>query len=1779
MAHRRFVHVLILVAAFIAMAAFPPLPQDWGRISQTSDLIVGRNVNMVAGQDLFRGDPYLQRQNEPSMTVIPNNPLHMFAAANDYRLVDYPESEGPLPGIPEGATASQGDAWMGIFKSYNGGVSWTNALLPGHLFDNSTQGQNSPIKGFGAAADPTVRAGASGLVLTSGIAFNRVKNGRSVIFVARYFDTNAQAIGDMDSIKYLDTTVIDEGTSGQFADKPWLALDIPRNPGDTVPISVMSSKGPLQTQSSHIYNIPRYNAYIVYSIFLGSEQGNPHSKIMFAKSSDCGNNWDSPIKLSEGVHVCQGTNIAVSPVDGKIYVMWRQYERLAQGVPNAIVMCSSDDFGNTFTKAKEIALIDPFDQYTGGDRFRTSTFPALAIDHNGLIYVAYSQTGIGPNGEARIVIATSKTGKKWASPTPIDNHSGGGHQIMPSLIFNGMLKATWIDTRKSLGFVDQNGNYHHDDNIADPGPTGLPHTLDTWVAHANPSNPNSGNPQNPVFFDSTQVSRYIYEAKTDSSGQLVNPPVIFQAQHNFANLPIFVGGSAPFIGDYLDITSAPAFLFDYQAATWRFNTGERPFDPSLSHIVFPCNRDVIWPKSPATWMSYQPPGPGCLDDLTAGSRNQNIYTAPITDGIFTGSPVNTKPLENYRRTFLIFAKNLTDYDKLIRLTIDAPNDMDVSFWEELEVGGGGTPPADECPFERCGDRVVELYVLAHSAITLTVFVDPYYDPLASFRVKVEEIDAPYGNPTGHKSAVVLNPDPVITQTIPPTEEIHIPAIIIEDPILVEISDPTMLSDLVVYSPYYEELLNFSNPDIVAPGIRHPGIRHDNIINPGIRHTAVGSIPNGEVTDLNWTVKNDGTATSAFSFDAIGETPSVPHQLLIYRVASTPSSEDCQLTEEEHHELLLTIENPGIRHPGIRHPGIRHPGIRHNTFFLAPGEEAIVTLRLIDDDPSSGSGGSRQSGVSGNSQNGFDPHFYAKTVAGAAIPQASTGGVIETASFMWIYTTTLPDGSVFDPYPETQLEAEGGIGAYSWALVPGYGNLPPGLELTTDGIIRVINGSPEGKIGYDPPYENNEKVYNFAVQATDYEGQTVYRSLSIKVILKVHTITATAGLGGTIDPSGDVLVVHGSSQSFSIVPDDCYEVDDVLVDGVSQGNITSYEFTNVLLDHTIDATFKKITYTITATVGDNGSISPSGAVVVDCGSSQTLAIQPAPCHMVADVLVDNTSVGPVTTYTFGDIRADHTIHATFALIPPSTVVATAGELDGGNNFVEYENGSGLGGSISPSGDVSVNCGESQTFTIATNEGYLLVDVIVDGVPAAGIVKGPEVTYPFNNVSEDHSIQAIFKKIESWVRRYNNGPVNDNDEANDIDFVSGKAYVTGFSIGNTTGPDYFTIGYDGEGNETMIGRYDGPSHEGDKAYTVVADSVGNVYVGGASIRGQPRKHSDYALVKYDIQGEEAWDAKYDAQRNGHDVITDAALDDAELYVYITGRSEDSVKKNSEEKQFDYYTIKYDAQTGNEIWGMRYNNNPVNGHDEAIAIAIDSSGNAYVTGRSQGNNNLYDCLTVKYDSSGREKWVKRMNHNPAIGNAEGTAITVKGGLIYVVGKVQSSNTGYDFFLIKYDTDGNMVGGVKTYNNSIANGDDGATAIAIDDEGNAFVSGYSSNGSDDDYLTLKYDKNGDFEWDVRFDSEIGHDVAVDIAADSSGGIYVTGRSQGFMTDVDYFTIKYDNAGNLIWRVRYNNIGRDGIDEPRAMVIDPDGNIYVTGRSEGNGTNFDYATVKYEQY
>jgi len=268
----------------------------------------------------------------------------------------------------------------------------------------------------------------------------------------------------------------------------------------------------------------------------------------------------------------------------------------------------------------------------------------------------------------------------------------------------------------------------------------------------------------------------------------------------------------------------------------------------------------------------------------------------------------------------------------------------------------------------------------------------------------------------------------------------------------------------------------------------------------------------------------------------------------------------------------------------------------------------------------------------------------------------------------------------------------------------------------------------------------------------------------------HTITATAGAGGTITPSGTVTVAAGDSQGFTITADEGYYVQDVLVNGVSVGAVNSHTFHDVNDSHTIHAVFAQDggegddNYIIEAMAGQGGTISPSGRVSVTEGGSQSFYITPDYGYYIVDVLVDGVSVGAVNSYTFYNVTANHTIYAVFA-------------WGGGEITIQYviDASAGEGGTITPHGKVYVVSGGSRTFTIAAADGYQLTDVLVDGISV-----GAMDTYTFANVRKNHTIQAVFAPVDQKP-----GP-DDTGVSQWLNTKDHMAYLHGYDDG-TFGPD--------------------------------------------------------------------------------------------------------------------------------------------------------------------------------------------------------------------------------------------------------------------------------------------------------------------------------------------------------------------------------------------------------
>ena len=172
------------------------------------------------------------------------------------------------------------------------------------------------------------------------------------------------------------------------------------------------------------------------------------------------------------------------------------------------------------------------------------------------------------------------------------------------------------------------------------------------------------------------------------------------------------------------------------------------------------------------------------------------------------------------------------------------------------------------------------------------------------------------------------------------------------------------------------------------------------------------------------------------------------------------------------------------------------------------------------------------------------------------------------------------------------------------------------------------------------------VSHGAISSYTFSNVTAPHTIAATFEILKYTITPTAGAHGTISPSTPQVVNYGGGVTFTFTPDTGYVVDDVKVDGASQGALPSYTFVNVTADHTIAVTFKVATFVITPTAGAHGTITPNTPQIVNYGGSATFTIAADTGYVIDDVKVDGVSQGALPSYTFSNVTGNHTIAATF-----------------------------------------------------------------------------------------------------------------------------------------------------------------------------------------------------------------------------------------------------------------------------------------------------------------------------------------------------------------------------------------------------------------------------------------------------------------------------------------------------------------------------------------------------
>ncbi|UCF42280.1 MAG: SBBP repeat-containing protein [Planctomycetota bacterium] len=799
--------------------------------------------------------------------------------------------------------------------------------------------------------------------------------------------------------------------------------------------------------------------------------------------------------------------------------------------------------------------------------------------------------------------------------------------------------------------------------------------------------------------------------------------------------------------------------------------------------------------------------------------------------------------------------------------------------------------------------------------------------------------------------------------------------------------------------------------------------------------------------------------------------------------------------------------------------------------------------------------------------------------GTSYPITVTNGYPASVDECGIWVDWNQDGDFYDASETiTPVSGSPGVGPYTATITP------PGTALEGECRLRVrINDgdydslSPCGAATYGEVEDYTIMVTSGPSEVTISGSVTTSGAVGIEGVL----VSASTGESDTTDASGYYELVVTEPWSGTVTPS--MSNWSFSPGSRSYGNLTSDQpGQNYTGTYTADPTPTISGYVetsegygltdvlVSASTGESTTTGDGGYYELTVSSGGPV---PEPWSGTVTPSKDLWSFSPVNT-VYSDLTADiadQNYTGTYTADPTPTI----------SGYVKTSGGAGVEG-VLVYGD---NLGGWVT-TDASGYYELTVPDLVPGVPRpwSGTVTPGKTDWSFgpsNRVYSDLSsdiggqnytgsyvgIGCAAGWFEEWVAWYNGREIElYPDEARDIAVDgAGNVYVTGSSYGENTSSDYATVKYDSDGTELWVARYNGPASAGDGARAMVLDDSGNVYVTGAS--DSVDNGVDYLTIKYSPDSNvAAWVSRYDGP--GHDWDeAEAIAVDGSGHVYVTGYSIDS--------EDDIATIKYNAD-GSEAWVARYDNH---GWDSGTAVAVDDSGNVYVTGKSEGAPGNQDIVTIKYEADGNEAWAARYN-GPDNGQDFGEALAIDvSGNIYVTGSSDVNSTSGYTCTIKYDTNGNevWVSRYKGPTSDWAYGD----KIILDDSGNIYVSGVAG-GSSQDYATIKYGSDSNEpEWVALYDgAQSIMDAPTDIALDESGNVYVTGTANIHIPGIgdpeppsgNVATIKYGPDSNEpIWIAEYDG-PPNNVDFGTAVALGSSGNVYVAGIGAG------YLTVKYSQ-
>ncbi len=342
----------------------------------------------------------------------------------------------------------------------------------------------------------------------------------------------------------------------------------------------------------------------------------------------------------------------------------------------------------------------------------------------------------------------------------------------------------------------------------------------------------------------------------------------------------------------------------------------------------------------------------------------------------------------------------------------------------------------------------------------------------------------------------------------------------------------------------------------------------------------------------------------------------------------------------------------------------------------------------------------------------------------------------------------------------------------------------------------------------------------------------------------------------------------------------------------------------------------------------------------------------------------------------------------------------------------------------------------------------------------------------------------------------------------------------------------------------------------------DPQGNIFVVGNTLvaPGNP----DVLVGKYSKDGGLVWQQHYHGNASMEDYGVAVATDGGgNCFVAATvGNSGTS---------FDVAVLKYNPD-GQLLWHTEWNGT-ANLPDIPASIALDASGNIYVAGTTYGSANNPNYLLLKLNATGTFQWASTYDYAGFPDVATGISFDLFMDPV-VTGGSASTLTTWDYATIKY----NKISGQQSATNRVVvPGVNMANALAFtrDNSGNLYITGYTEANGNKDIQTVKIDNAFTLAWVKDFDGENLEDMGKAIGPDNQGNVYVAGHTHKANGGSDFITIKYNAAGDVLWRERYRARKDEWQAEATKLAVAPDGGVIVVGTIfDGQKTNF--MTIKY---